>query len=142
MPNVIVFARLASCVKKTRMAFERFYGCPTDKGLFGHGDCWERAVGSALECPTKCLEKKQKKKGSQFLTRSIPSVSVLSPDDETALECPKGLSESRLYLSLSRGPASVPMIHIRIVAQLGRHSDRLFIKSRIVIDNYLKRFSG
>lgn len=64
MPNVIVFARLASCVKKTRMAFERFYGCPTDKGLFGHGDCWERAVGSALECPTKCLEKTKEKRSS------------------------------------------------------------------------------
>jgi len=32
------------------MAFERFYGYLTDKGLFGHDDCRERAVGCALEC--------------------------------------------------------------------------------------------
>lgn len=59
----------------------------------------ERAVGSALERPTGCLDDKRKR---ELLTRSISSVSVLSFDDETSLECLKGLSESRRYLSAFR----------------------------------------
>lgn len=102
MPNVIVFARLASCVKRTRMVFERFYGCPTDKGLFGHGDCRERAVGSALECPTRCLEK-IKEKGILVPYTLYPFCECITTRWWDRLGMPEGtLGELSLSFALKR----------------------------------------
>lgn len=57
-------------------------------------------VGSVFERPTGCLDNKRKKGPRSLYALSL--LSVLSLDDETALECPKGLSKSRRDLSLSR----------------------------------------
>lgn len=124
------YVAFAHRVKKKRKASERFHGCPTDKGpSLGRADCQERAAPDP-ECPTGDLRTKRR---SQLLTRSVSPAGVLSLDDETTLEFTEGTlreppgTSCSLFLSLAGGPASVPMIHIRIVnLDESAHSDRLF----------------
>lgn len=87
--------------KRRRMAFERFYGCSTDKGLFGHDDYRGTCRGFRTRA-SHGVPRRQKKKGAPYTLYLFCECIILRWWDLLGMPEGTAVSESRRYLSAFR----------------------------------------